>query len=175
MTVEKERHPYIMANLIQKHNIKIFAEIGVKNSMMFESIMRDIGAEIKEYWAIDRWEGTRKDNQWVWDRRHKLCCTLMTHYPSLRVLRMHAVQAASVIKNGYFDAVFLDTSHEYARTKNEVLAWIPKIKKGGLFTGHDLYLPQGQYHGGVKKALDEIWTDYEVVDDGVVGFFIKRL
>jgi len=176
--VEKETHPYIVANLIQKHNVKLFAEIGVKDCIMFEFVMRQIGPEIREYWAIDRWEApAHKDrNQYRWEKRHEVACQLMTYYPTLRVLRAHAIQAARLVRDGYFDAIFLDTSHEYNRTKNEILAWIPKVKKGGIFAGHDFDTHTGMYHGGVKKAVREVWgEDFDLVPDGAFGTFVKYL
>jgi predicted O-methyltransferase YrrM len=52
------------------------------------------------------------------------------------------------------DFVFIDASHKYKDVKKDILAWIPKIKDGGVLAGHDY-----PSYPGVKKAVDEIFGD----------------
>jgi hypothetical protein len=48
--------------------------------------------------------------------------------------------------------LFLLTHHiKYEDVKKDILAWYPKIKKGGFITGHDYTT-----FDGVKKAVDEL-------------------
>jgi hypothetical protein len=51
------------------------------------------------------------------------------------------------------DFFFLDADHKYETTKASLLAWLPKMKPGGIFAGHD-YLCEP--HPGVKQAVDEV-------------------
>jgi Methyltransferase domain len=46
----------------------------------------------------------------------------------------------------------LDANHSYESVKEDIEAWFPKVKKGGLFAGHD-YI----HWAGVKKVVDEIF------------------
>lgn len=58
--------------------------------------------------------------------------------------------AASKFEDKSLDFVFIDASHDYGSVKADILAWYPKVKKGGILSGHD-------YPGfeGVRKAVDE--------------------
>ncbi|MGV8096399.1 MAG: class I SAM-dependent methyltransferase [Mangrovibacterium sp.] len=55
----------------------------------------------------------------------------------------------------YFDWVYLDSSHEYNETKNELHLIRKKIKPCGLITGHDFYPDRNSRHYGVYKAVTE--------------------
>lgn len=61
------------------------------------------------------------------------------------------------------DFVFLDGNHSYEGVKKDITAWLPKIKSGGLISGHDYYNPCG-----VKKAVDELLKDFETSKESCV-------
>lgn len=69
-------------------------------------------------------------------------------------------QAAGQFEDESLDFVFIDASHDYESVKKDIKAWSPKIKKGGMISGHDY----DDYWAGVKKAVDEAF-----------GTSIKRL
>ena len=52
-----------------------------------------------------------------------------------------------------FNIVFIDAAHDYFNVKNDILAWYPKIKKGGFIGGHDY---AGNFPG-VNQAVEEIF------------------
>lgn len=52
---------------------------------------------------------------------------------------------------GSLDLVFLDTSHTYADTCAEIEAWLPKVRPGGVFAGHDWV----SAYPGIARALAE--------------------
>lgn len=61
----------------------------------------------------------------------------------------------------YFDFIYLDADHSYDFVKRNLEEWYPKVKKGGLFAGHD-YINGTMGDGtvfGVKKAVDEFVED----------------
>jgi len=43
--------------------------------------------------------------------------------------------------------------------KRDINLWLPKVKKGGILSGHDY---GARKQPGVKKAIDEIFTDIKV-------------
>ena len=66
-------------------------------------------------------------------------------------IRKPSLQAAQDFADRSIDIVFIDAAHEYDPVKEDILAWLPKVKLGGILSGHD-YLCDG-----VKKAVDEIF------------------
>lgn len=62
-----------------------------------------------------------------------------------------SVEAAKEFKKDSikFDFVFIDACHEYKNVKEDIAAWAPLVRKGGLLTGHDFSMD------GVRKAVDE--------------------
>lgn len=65
------------------------------------------------------------------------------------------IQGASVIMSKNFDiasldGVFIDADHSYASVKEDILYWYPKVKPGGIVSGHDYEWPE------VRQALDEV-------------------
>lgn len=69
-----------------------------------------------------------------------------------------SVEAARDIQDGLVGLLFVDTTHTYEKTKQELEAWLPKIHPSGVICGHDYYLyqhPAWANVSGVHKAVDE--------------------
>lgn len=47
-------------------------------------------------------------------------------------------EGASLYENNSLDFVFLDAAHDYESVKKDLNAWLPKVKVGGVFAGHDI-------------------------------------
>ena len=45
--------------------------------------------------------------------------------------------ASRFFPENYFDFIFIDANHEYSSIKKDMEVWWPKLKSGGLFSGHD--------------------------------------
>jgi predicted O-methyltransferase YrrM len=63
-----------------------------------------------------------------------------------------SLQASKLFENESLDFVFIDASHDYENVKADILAWMPKVKKGGILSGHDY----NKHWPGVMQAVDEI-------------------
>ena len=72
------------------------------------------------------------------------------------VLREGSPTAASRFADGSLDFVFIDGNHLYEAVCSDIAAWWPKLRSGGLLTGHDYAINRdasGEW--GVRKAVDE--------------------
>jgi predicted O-methyltransferase YrrM len=70
-----------------------------------------------------------------------------------------SIEVAKGFKNKSLDFVFIDASHDYESVRDDIKAWLPKIKKGGVLSGHDyLEFP------GVRTAVDEAFSNNLVLD-----------
>lgn len=76
-------------------------------------------------------------------------------YPSIKKMKMLSVEAASMIEDESLDLIYIDGSHLYEDVKADILAWTPKVKIGGIISGHDYTL--SYKHGKqVTQAVNEL-------------------
>ncbi len=68
----------------------------------------------------------------------------------------YSFQVADQFADNFADIIFIDADHSYASVKKDILKYMPKLKKGGLLTGHDIDYP------GVNKAVNEVIKDFDV-------------
>ena len=73
-------------------------------------------------------------------------------------VKMGSLEAAETYLDESLDFVFIDASHEYEYVKQDILAWLPKIKRGGFIGGHD-FTPNDPPTNGVDRAVKEIFGD----------------
>lgn len=75
---------------------------------------------------------------------------LMIYKNRSRCYRMTGQRFAKVIDDFCPNFVYIDSSHTYEETKEQLEIWWPKIALDGILAGHD-YINGA----GVKKAVDE--------------------
>ncbi len=71
----------------------------------------------------------------------------------VEVIRKLSFDGISSIADGYFDWVYLDTDHKLDTTRKELKLLKPKIKSGGIISGHDYV--QGSWVNGVRYGVIE--------------------
>lgn len=67
-----------------------------------------------------------------------------------------SVKASRFVKND-LGAVFIDAGHDYASVKDDIKAWLPKVRKGGFLAGHD----HSDTFPGVVQAVNELLPGHE--------------
>ncbi len=99
----------------------------------------------KEYVMVDPWETQPKEvykertdgipyNAWF-----AQCQEMARKDERIRLIRDYSVNAAKQFPDGYFDCVYIDGNHCAEAFMADLTAWWPKVKSGGLFSGHDCY------------------------------------
>lgn len=94
------------------------------------------------------------------------------------MVRSLAEDVVDLFQDESLDYIYIDANHAYDYVKQDIELWYPKLKKGGLFAGHDylnldyydkdspfaengkdkhIYWNDGTYGGlfGVNPAVDE--------------------
>jgi predicted O-methyltransferase YrrM len=73
---------------------------------------------------------------------------------AMRLMRIDSVRAARAFDDGSCDLVFIDADHHYGSVRDDIAAWAPKVRPGGIISGHDYYDAHGDYPG-VQRAVRE--------------------
>ena len=83
-----------------------------------------------------------------------------------------STQVVHLIEDESLDFVYIDARHSRRAVKIDIGTWFPKVKKGGLVSGHDYSLT---YNHGVKKSVDEFAAKngYEVQVELTNWWFVK--
>jgi len=82
-------------------------------------------------------------------------------------LKMTSLDAAKLYEDASLDFVFIDASHEYEDVKNDINAWLPKVKMGGVIAGHDYPWES------VAKAVHEVLADEIIRTNNICWAVIK--
>lgn len=69
-------------------------------------------------------------------------------------------KAAPLVPDGWADFVFIDAAHSYEAVRDDIADWLPKVKPGGWFGGHDFH-PNWP---GVQQAVTEAFGTVELLD-----------
>ena len=84
------------------------------------------------------------------------------HFPDrVTIHRMDTVEAARHVPDGTLDFVFIDADHTYEGCKRDIEAWLPKVRSGGMISGHDYNWPS------VRQAVDEAFPTVGLASDNV--------
>jgi hypothetical protein len=137
--------------MIDAMGLKVGAEIGVGRGV-FSKILLD-NSRLDHLFGVDSWAGGYENNL-IKARR-----MLLPFAGRSSIVKGDSVDVSALFADGVFDFIYLDVDpHSYDSTKRDIEAWYPKIRKGGLFCGHDYtrWLPRF----GVIEAVDGFEESY---------------
>ena len=69
------------------------------------------------------------------------------------IIQDNTINASRLFENGSLDLVFVDADHSAQGVTNDIKAWLPKIKKGGVIAGHDY---ENWRYPELKIAVDKL-------------------
>lgn len=93
------------------------------------------------------------------------------------IKRMTSTAAAATVPDGSLDFVYIDGNHAKAYVLADLEAWAPKVRSGGIVSGHDYEITRKRAHLQVREAVDaftrqrQIAPVYVVTHDKTPSFF----
>ena len=154
-----------------------FVEVGVWKGKSAAYMCVEIARSKKHirFYCVDSWEDQ--------DIYH----TFVTNMKPVEVyytpVRLSSVEASErLFANKSLDFVFIDSDHSYDTTIQELLAWTPKIKPGGILAGHDYY-PDHPEYCGVYAAVNTLFDSKDIessencfiIRDPTMAFAMNKL
>jgi len=86
--------------------------------------------------------------------------TLMPYEGRFTLMRELSEVACNFFADGVFDFVYIDANHEKNAVYKDLVNWYPKVKSGGIFSGHDYINIKDEINDfGVKDAVDEFFAE----------------
>lgn len=147
----------ILVYFIIERKYQNFVELGVAQGGTMQYILNyePSASCLKNYYAIDIWKEyhQKKTDNDYWEEKYNEILDLRSKYKQLKVFRDKTVNVAEKFEDHSVDMVFVDADHKYESVKEDILAWLPKIRLGGLMVGHDFH------YGGVRSAVYEIFEE----------------
>ena len=127
---------------------KVGAEIGVRAGTHAKIICDNIPG-VKLY-CVDPWEPyNRRDERWA-RRKYKIAVNTLKPY-NTEIVRKRSVDAAEEFENASLDFVYIDARHEFDFVMMDLIKWAPKVRSGGIISGHDY---KHARRSGVVQAVD---------------------
>lgn len=80
--------------------------------------------------------------------------------------------AKNIFEDNSLDFVYIDAAHDYENVKADYNAWYPKLRVGGVMSGHDYGL-NGDCEG-VKQFIDELIENGQEFEFTTEDFFEGR-
>ncbi|KKM15108.1 hypothetical protein LCGC14_1699400, partial [marine sediment metagenome] len=139
-------------------------------------------AQPKKLYLIDTWDSERYNrNKMVYVQKR---FQKEINAGKVKIIRGTSEKELKKFENGYFDWVYIDTSHSYKQIVKELELCRLKVKDGGIIAGHDYC--QGNINialaYGVVQAVNQfcVKNDWEFIyltheTDRNLSFAIKKI
>lgn len=158
-------HHAILVDLmlpLRRPDLSIYVvEVGVASGHCSRYLLEhvpDICLLLVDNWAVP--DHPTKKTQESCDQAYESAAELLRQWPRNAFgMWGDSVKAATIIDDEFMDLVFIDADHRYPAVRDDIAAWWPKVRPGGILCGHDYFSPRNGAGGwGVKQAVDE-WSE----------------
>ncbi|TRZ80397.1 class I SAM-dependent methyltransferase [bacterium] len=177
MIMEGKKSKYrdvFFPELINSLDLKMGVEIGVDEAGFSSHILTK--TKIEKYYCVDNWmdgfgsNGNMRKSKFDTrgDVRYNNAVALLSQFGDRAIpLRMSSMEAVKNFNDNSLDFVYIDGDHSLGMLL-DLYAWIPKMRIGGIFSGHDYKIGK---NSGIRDFQGE-QLDYEVKT--CVDYYCKR-
>lgn len=145
-------------------------EIGVQMGINSDSILHELNMEM--LYLIDPWEKyDNYDRNYDYDTSMSLVVEKFIFKNNVSIIRDYSEKAYFQIEDNSLDFIYIDGNHDYEHVYQDIMLYYPKIKKGGVISGHDSFNCPDVLEA-VRDFCESIGVRYDVkLPDWI---FIKR-
>ena len=165
----------VLTDIINENGYKSGAELGVRFGQTSRYILIHtesdvIGVDLMMPQPENTGEGQETYESWPWDAYENAVIDIENEFPDrFTMYRLSTDEASMLVEDGSLDWVFIDADHSYEGVRADITNWLPKIRKGGMITGHDID------RKGVRDAVRDCLGDWEDHGKRWNNCWIKRV
>lgn len=128
-----------LAALIGELNMSIGVEVGVASGEYSQVLMQN--NPTMTLYGVDPYEGYRGYKDFVrggtFNKMEQEAHERLDEYAGYRFLKKYSVEASASFEDGTLDFVYIDANHSEPYVSQDIEAWTPKVRSGGIVAGHD--------------------------------------
>lgn len=148
-----------LGSIIQNEGFSIGVELGVQNGLYSKAIL-SAWPNCSEYHLVDLW-GHQENYDDVANvgqsQQEKIYKTALQNTDpwkeKIRTCRNFTTSCALKYEDGYFDFIYVDARHDFKGVWEDLIAYWPKLKAGGIMAGHD-YVTNDEVGGPLASGQD---------------------
>jgi predicted O-methyltransferase YrrM len=161
-----------LATLFAELKFKTGVEVGTEQGIYAETLCR--ANPSVTLFCVDAWESYEGHRQNASQARHD--GFYADTVQRLSGYNAHCIKGMSVetserFADGSLDFVYIDANHDLPHVIADLAAWVPKVRRGGIVSGHDFCRRKGS--GSAQMAVMEAlyaWTHtYQIAPWFVLG------
>lgn len=145
---------------LDKLDCKVGIEIGVRVGNNLKDLAKNKRFQEGKLYGLDCW---REDperpeindegfSQSSLDQQYASVVNMFASQEYVEIIRDFSEEGSQRFKDSTFDFIYIDAAHDYSSVKRDVETWWPKLKDGGIFSGHD-YFPDTRIWRGKKCGV----------------------
>ena len=102
----------------------------------------DSAVGFPDWWTARESQDKYRQPNWLWDEFHANLGDCLGS--RVMPLRMSSVEAARLLSSQMltFDMIFIDGDHSFESVQQDIQAWQPLLRPGGVLAGHDFGDPR---------------------------------
>lgn len=146
-------------------SFKTGVEVGVESGEFSEALCMGI-PELRLY-SVDPWQcygyyrTTKKAHQGRMEERYAFTQERLAAF-SCEIIRDFSHVAVRTFKDDSLDFVHIDGNHDFWNTYRDIEIWTPKVRPGGIISGHDYFNSKNPARCRVKDAVDQWTREYKI-------------
>lgn len=147
-----------LAELFHELNFKRGAEVGVAAGEYSEVIMQK-NPQLDLMLGVDPYTPYKGYKDYVrlgtYTKLEEDAHNRLDKYINYRFVKKFSVEAADLVEDESLDFVYIDANHSEPYVTQDIEAWAPKVRPGGIVAGHD--------YARIKAKGEEDSTNWAVI------------
>lgn len=167
----------VIPSLLKSANAKVGLELGVYKGEFSKILLENWNGRL---YMIDPWRPIGGDyidacdeNQ-LYDLYADTAKNIKGHEDRGLMLRGLGEELIDLFNDESLDFIYIDANHSYDYVKADLEMWYPKLKKGGILSGHD-YLKFDWYSDSKEYPLCQNGKDREIYSYNTQGRYFAGI